>query len=126
MKFLAIALGGAAGSVLRCWMSTSIQHRFASNFPIGTLSVNALGSLLIGLVFVLAQHRLHGNEIFRGLVMIGLLGGFTTFSTFSLETLQLLQTGFWSKALLNIISSVLVCILCAFSGMQFGRWVVNI
>ena len=109
------------GSVLRFWLSTSIQTRFPANFPLGTLSVNAIGSLLIGILFVIIQQRFHGNEILRGLIIVGLLGGFTTFSTFSLETLQLIQIGFWNKALLNIISSVLVCILGALVGMGIGR-----
>ena len=121
MKLIAIALGGAAGSVLRFWLSTVIQTRFAANFPLGTLSVNAIGALLIGLLLVIIQQRFQGNEILRGLIIIGFLGGFTTFSTFSLETLQLLHSGFWHKALLNIVSSILVCLLAAWVGMAVGR-----
>lgn len=123
MKFLLIALGGALGSVVRFWLSTSIQTRFPTNFPLGTLSVNAIGSLLIGVLFVVVQERFHGNEILRGMIIVGLLGGFTTFSAFSLETLQLVQIGLWNKALLNIISSVLVCILAAWAGIGIGRLV---
>lgn len=121
MKFLAIALGGAAGSVLRFWLSTAIQTRFPVNFPLGTLSVNVIGSLLIGMSLIIIQQRFQGNEILRAMIIIGLLGGFTTFSAFSLETLQLLQGGFWNKALLNIIGSVLVCLVAAWVGMGIGR-----
>ena len=121
MKIMVIALGGAMGSVLRFWLSTSVQARFPANFPWGTLSVNALGSLLIGILFVIIQQRFHGNEILRAMLIVGLLGGFTTFSTFSLETLQLIQIGLWSRALLNIISSVAVCILGALVGIGIGR-----
>lgn len=122
MNYLAIALGGALGSVLRFWLSVSIQQRLQSGFPIGTLSVNILGSLLIGFCLVISQQRFAGNEIFRTFAIVGILGGFTTFSTFSLETVQLVQSGFWFKALLNIISSVLVCVVAAFTGLQLGRF----
>ncbi len=122
MNILAIAFGGAIGSVLRVWASTSIYNRFPSNFPWGTISVNAVGSLLIGLLFVIIQQRFHDNEVLRALVIVGMLGGFTTFSTFSLETLLLVQSGFWAKALLNILGSVLVCVFSAFVGMEIGRW----
>jgi len=122
MKILAIAIGGALGSVLRVWISTSIYNRFPSNMPWGTISVNALGSLLIGLSFVIIQQRFNDSEVLRGFIIIGMLGGFTTFSTFSLETLLLLETGFWAKALINILGSVLICIFSAFVGMGIGRW----
>ncbi len=121
MELIAIAFGGAVGSVLRFCLSTAIQTRLPTNFPLATLSVNAIGSLLIGLLLVIIQQRFQGNEILRGLIIIGLLGGFTTFSTFSLETLQLLQIGFWNKALLNIISSISVCLVAVWAGMAVGR-----
>ena len=122
MKILVIALGGALGSVLRVWVSTSVYNRFPSNFPWGTISVNAIGSFLIGLMFIVIQQRFNDSEVLRGFIIIGLLGGFTTFSTFSLETLLLLETGFWAKAMINIIGSVLICIFSAFVGMGIGRW----
>lgn len=129
VKILAVALGGALGSVLRYWMSTSVQaamqNRIGINFPIGTLTVNAVGSLLIGLAFMIIQSRFSGNELLKGLVIVGLLGGFTTFSAFSFETLGLLQTELWGKALLNIIFSVLLCLVAALAGMELGRWALS-
>jgi CrcB protein len=122
MKVLAIALGGALGSVLRVWLSTSVYNRYPSNFPWGTISVNAIGSFLIGLLFIVIQQRFDDNEILRGFIIVGMLGGFTTFSTFSLETLLLLETGFWVKALANILASVSICVFSAFVGMGIGRW----
>ena len=125
MYYLAVAVGGAIGSVLRYWITSSIQYRTSTNFPLGTLTVNIIGSLLIGLFFVIIYQKLEENELLRNLIMIGLLGGFTTFSAFSIETLNLLQSGFWFKALLNIILSVSICILSAYAGIVLGRLFVN-
>ncbi|MCY3768379.1 MAG: fluoride efflux transporter CrcB [Gammaproteobacteria bacterium] len=121
MNALAIALGGAAGSLLRYWLAVSVQYRLVTNFPWGTLVVNVIGSLLIGVLYILLQTRLQENEPLRLLLMVGLLGGFTTFSSFSIETLQLFQTGFWLKAVSNILASVGACLLAAFAGMLVGR-----
>ncbi len=129
MKLIAIALGGALGSLGRYLVVQAVGQRLSvslMSFPIGTLLVNAVGSFMIGLIFVLLQDRFAGQqtqEILRSFVIVGLLGGFTTFSAFSLETLQLLQYGLWGKAMLNIIGSLTICILAAFAGMALGRWI---
>ena len=128
MNIVVIALGGAMGSVIRYLMMTSIQNRFNQfhqGFPLGTLAVNVLGSFLIGLLFIVIQQRFHSSELLRGFLIIGLLGGFTTFSAFSFETLHLLESGFWGKAFLNIISSIFFCIASAFAGIEFGRWLTS-
>ena len=125
MNYLAIAFGEAVGSVLRFWLSTTIQGRIPINLPLGTFAVNAAGSLLIGLFYVVILQRFHGNEILRVMLIVGLLGGFTTFSTFSLETLQLFQYGFWSKAIIIIIGSFFVCTLFAYIGIALGRWTTS-
>ena len=121
VTLVAIALGGAVGSVLRYLLAVWVHDRMPGGFPYGTLSVNIIGSFLIGVVFVIIQSRFPGSEIVRASVIVGLLGGFTTFSTFSLETLTLIQTGYWASAVLNIIVSVLSCIICAFLGMEIAR-----
>lgn len=121
LKILVVALGGAFGSIIRYGLSNAVQSRTFSAFPYGTLMVNLVGCFLIGLAVVLIQQRFQGNEVLRLLIVVGVLGGFTTFSSFSMETLQLLQSGYFSRAMLNIMGSVFGCLLLAFLGMQFGR-----
>ena len=126
--FGAVAIGGAVGSVLRYGMGLLVHNRLSgiggvSGSTLGTLLVNVIGSFLIGFLFVLLQQRFSGQipELLRGLLLVGLLGGFTTFSAFSLETLQLMQIGLWSKAMLNIILSVAACLFAVFAGAGLGR-----
>ena len=126
MQLLYIAIGGALGSVSRFLISSAMMQRMSSgaSFPLGTLTVNGLGSFLIGFFIVLIQHNFAGHpaqDHLRSFVIIGVLGGFTTFSAFSLETLQLIESGLWNKALLNIILSLLVCIIAAAAGMAAAR-----
>lgn len=128
-QLIAIAVGGAIGSTLRYLIAASVNQRLQGTsvlpaYPFGTLLVNTVGCFLIGLIFVLLQQRVSahdGYELLRGFIIIGVLGGFTTFSTFSLETLQLMHYGLWGKAVLNIITSVGVCILATMAGMGIGR-----
>jgi CrcB protein len=121
MQALAIAGGGAVGALLRFWMSGWAYSLFGRGFPYGTLFINVLGSLFMGLLFVLLVERSAAAPEWRALLMVGLLGSFTTFSTFSLETLNLLEGGEFGKALLNILLSVLLCLLAAWGGVVAGR-----
>ena len=125
MNFLAVALGGAVGSVLRHLINTTLSASLYQGFPWATVAVNVTGSLLIGLLYAVFQHRYPGADVLRLMLITGLLGGFTTFSAFSLETVLLLQNGYWWKALLNIIASVIVCILSAWLGLSLGRWLAS-
>jgi len=128
-QILAVAVGGAIGSVGRFLIASLINQRNLSQtavplFPYGILLVNALGSFLIGFVFIVLNTRFATHEsqdLIRAFAIIGLLGGFTTFSTFSLDTLQLLQYGLWGKALLNIIVSLVICIAGAGAGTLLAR-----
>lgn len=118
---LAIALGGALGALLRWGLANGVHAVLGRAFPYGTLVVNVLGCLLIGVLFVLLVERLDLAAVWRGAILIGLLGGFTTFSTFTLETLTLLESGAWMRAGLNVFGSVILCLVATWGGILFGR-----
>ncbi|HIA08265.1 MAG TPA: fluoride efflux transporter CrcB [Chromatiaceae bacterium] len=118
---LAIALGGASGALMRFWVSGGIYTLFGRGFPDGTLVVNVLGSLLMGVLFVVLQERVALSPEWRAGLQIGLLGAFTTFSTFSIETLNLLQQGEQMRAMLNVVISVVACIGAAWVGLLLAR-----
>lgn len=120
-QYLAIAVGGAIGSVLRYWVSTNTHVLFGRDFPYGTLTVNVIGSLLIGILFVLFSDRWELETVIRSALLIGLLGAFTTFSTFSIETLNLIEEGAYTKAIANILISVSSCLFAAWLGVIIGR-----
>jgi CrcB protein len=131
-QLLIIALGGAIGSICRFLVSLAISQRAQGSalmmgFPFATLLVNAVGSFLIGVAYLILQQRFADHDAYdliRSFVIVGLLGGFTTFSAFSLETLHLFEYGLLGKAMLNIIASLTVCILAVFAGATLGRWIV--
>jgi len=118
MTYLAIALGGALGSVLRYALSTSIDSRWGEGFPWGTLSVNLIGCFLIGILTFLAgaDGRLWGNPETRQFLITGVCGGFTTFSTFGLQTLNLMRDGDWLQAAAYVIGSVVLCLIGVWLG----------
>lgn len=120
-KLLAIAAGGAVGSLLRYWTSTAVHARAGAGFPYGTLTVNVLGSLLMGFLYIWLVERMDATPALRAFLMIGLLGAFTTFSTFSIETLNLLESGQAGRALVNVLVSVVVCISAAAVGVMLAR-----
>jgi len=116
-----IAAGGATGALMRYWMSNGIYALLGRGFPYGTLTVNVVGSLLMGFCYVFMIERMDVSAEWRAALMIGLLGAFTTFSTFSIETLNLLESGEQLKAALNILLSVTLCIIGCWLGMIVGR-----
>jgi len=118
---LAIAAGGAAGALLRFWVSTGVYALLGRGFPYGTLAVNVLGSLLMGFLYVLMLERMTASPELRALVLIGLLGAFTTFSTFSIETLNLMEQADYFKAAMNILASVIACLVAVWLGILAGR-----
>ena len=116
-----IAAGGAAGALMRYWMSNGIYALLGRGFPYGTLTVNVVGSLFMGFCYVFMIERMDISVEWRAGLLIGLLGAFTTFSTFSIETLNLLEAGEQLKAGLNILLSVTLCIVACWLGMIVGR-----
>lgn len=118
---LAVAIGGAFGALSRYWMIALVSAVSGGRFPWGTLLVNLLGSCLIGLFYVLITERMMLGEQWRAVLVVGYLGAFTTFSTFSLDALQLLQGGYPGQAAAYILGSVVLCLTGAWLGMVLMR-----
>jgi CrcB protein len=115
-----VAAGGALGSLLRWWLTGLVQRLSGSPLPWGTFVVNAIGSLVIGFVGAIALERLLVSPAARLFVIAGLLGGFTTFSALSYESLALLRDGQWTAALGYGAGSVVVGVTAAFLGFSAG------
>ncbi len=120
-QLLAIAGGGALGAVMRFLVSSGVYRVLGKEFPYGTLTVNLLGSFFMGLCFILMVERNLVSMEWRSIIMVGFLGAFTTFSTFSMETLSLLESGELTRALLNILLSVTLCLVATWIGLTIGR-----
>ncbi len=118
LAYLWVALGGALGSVARFWASGVVADRFGEIFPWGTLIINVTGSFIIGLFAALTDPdgRWLVAPSVRQFVMIGVCGGYTTFSSFSLQTLNLARDGEWLHAGLNILGSVALCLMGVWLG----------
>lgn len=117
-----VALGSAIGGVFRFWCSGAAARAFGETFPWGTLLVNVTGSCLIGLFAILSgpDGRLLVGPTTRQMVLIGVFGGFTTFSSFSLQTLALARDGEWVLAAANILGSVILCLAGVWIGSVTG------
>ncbi len=117
-----VALGGALGSVARFWVSVLIAGKFGDKFPWGTLLANVSGSFLIGLLATTlgAESRHAAAPPLRLYLMVGVCGGYTTFSSFSLQTLDLIQKGQWLNAGLNVSLSVVLCLFGVWLGYSLG------
>jgi CrcB protein len=124
IAYLWVALGGALGSVARFWVNGLISEKFGATFPWGTLAINVTGSFVIGIIGALAipegrmdsSSRLFATQF----LMIGVCGGYTTFSSFSLQTLNLLREREWLYAGGNVILSLVLCMVAVWLGWLAG------
>ncbi len=116
-----IAFGGALGSIARYWVA-ALAAPLSRTLPLGTIGINIAGSFVIGFfgTLTLAAGRYPLSETARLFVMVGICGGFTTFSSFSLQTLDLLRAGAWTRALLNVALSVLLCLAAVAAGHRLA------
>jgi fluoride exporter len=121
MKYLMVGIGGAIGSVLRFWVSSTLGERIGARFPFGTFVVNITGSFLIGFVVTLLASKANWDPNWRYLIPIGFIGGYTTFSAFEYETLRSMQDGKLLVACLNVILSVTVGFAAVWLGTVAGR-----
>ena len=119
LSYLWIALGGALGTTARYWLSGVVARSVGETFPWGTLVINVTGSFVIGFFGALTgpDGRLFVGSTARQFVMIGMCGGYTTFSSFSLQTLNLMNDGEWFRAGANIGLSVLLCMIAVWVGV---------
>lgn len=124
MAYIAVAFGGALGAISRYWMYNTWVKLAENQFPYITMIINIVGSLLIGVAFVLLVERHYVGLEWRNVISVGFLGAFTTFSTFSLDALGLLEQGQISLAVIYILASVLICLLAAWLGLSMTRLLV--
>ncbi len=123
MTYLWIALGSAIGGMGRYWCNSLVTARLGPEFPWGTLLVNVAGSLIIGIVAALSSSidRPWPGPEARAFIMVGFCGGYTTFSAFSLQTLDLLNNGEWVRAGGNVLLSVALCLIAVWIGYLAGN-----
>lgn len=116
-EVLAIAAGGALGSSSRFAVSNALYKLLGENFPYGTLTVNVIGSFLMGILAIYILDRMpHYYPSVAGFVLVGFLGAFTTFSTFSMDTFRLIFDGHYVLSVINIVANVSICLLATMLG----------
>ena len=131
LNCLLVALGGAIGALLRFWVGILVVPAFyrfsgeviieSEKFPLATFLVNAFGSFLFGVFYILIVEKGVLPNEFRQFVMIGALGAFTTFSTFSFETIELLKLGYYQWMIINILANVVTCLLAVLLGFKIAN-----
>ena len=123
VQLLVIGIGGFLGAIARFGITTLIHRNESHGFPFGTMVANVLGCFLMGILVYLIQEKEVLPPMTRGFLLVGLLGALTTFSTFSLETVRLMQTGQWVFAFTNVLTSVLFCLGALMLGRLFVKWI---
>ena len=123
LRILLVGLAGLLGTLGRYWLSGAVARRYGEAFPFGTLAVNLLGCFAAGLLFHFMQERDTFSETARAAVFVGLLGGFTTFSAYGLQTFELLREGRLGLAALNVVVSNVLGLLLVFAGYGAAKLV---
>ncbi len=121
MNYLYVFIGGGIGAAARYWLQDIVYRYMSSGFPYGTLAVNVLGSFAIGFLMSLFEGRFAVSPSMRIFLTIGILGGFTTFSSFSFETIALLRDGSYGLGILNVLFSVITCLVATWIGIAMGK-----
>lgn len=121
---LFIAIGGAFGAILRFLSQATVYELVGRSFPLGTLFVNVTGSFLMGLMSIFLVEKFNLSAEWHLAILVGLLGSFTTFSTFSIETLVLFEQGDLFKAMSNILLSIVLCIAAVWAGAYLAKQMV--
>jgi fluoride exporter len=124
-EIIVLALAGVLGTLSRYGLSGLVQRMTGAGFPYGTLTVNILGSLLIGFIMQIGLSTDIIPRTLRLAITLGFLGAFTTFSTFSYETIRFMEDGAWLMASLNILANLGLCLLSTFLGMTIGRIILG-
>ena len=115
-----VGLAGAVGAILRWWVGVLMSHLLAPVF-LGTLVVNLAGSFLVGVLLIWFQGKLPINDVLRTGIVVGLLGGFTTYSAFSMEAVNMMMAGFYGRASAYVVVTVAVCLMGTWAGVMLGR-----
>lgn len=121
MNVLLIAIGGAIGSLGRYLLSSVVQRLADASFPVGIVIVNVLGCAIFGVIVGTAEQRVTLSPDARAFLLVGVLGGFTTFSTFAFDSVVLMRDGQWGLALLNMIGQVVLGVTALWAGMLLAR-----
>ena len=124
LKYVMVGIGGCLGSILRFWLGSYIGGKLGTRFPYGTLVINVSGSFLLGIVFALLTARASWSPNWRYLLLIGFIGGYTTFSSFEFETLRMIQDGQTGLGLLYVATSVAIGFVAVWGGMIAGKAIV--
>lgn len=121
MDYLWVAVGGGLGASARYGLGGWLANRFGTGFPVGTFVINLTGSLLIGVILTLLTEQLVVDPLWRRLIVIGFLGGYTTFSSFTYEAFALAEQGAWGRATFYVLGSNILGLLACYSGVVMAR-----
>ena len=121
LDFLAISLGAVVGANLRYWMSRSVLRLLGPIFPYGTLTINVLGSFVLGFFLVWTTERVMVDPRWRLLIAVGFCGGYTTFSSYAYETIAFFEQGQWTLVAANFLANNLLACLAVVAGMALAR-----